>query len=249
MSNDTWICPNCGKLEVTSNFCPDCGTKKPESLIWNCPNCGKDGLESNFCPNCGTKKPSASQNNYYPMSKEELMKIERWTESNDSRTDSELLEDVGRYLANAELLKNYMIVRNVPPETFNADATILKNYVKYYGDMGENSRGEKYSANKYGRPVSFVIKDAEGNIKMMIMVAKDSSFSHWLVKWCWWWCQDHNIPLLKLHTGAANTEHYVVRRVYEILGLTKTSVENIAYRNPKTGQICYRETVKPGYKG
>jgi len=31
MSNETWKCPNCGKQEVTSNFCPDCGTKKPEA--------------------------------------------------------------------------------------------------------------------------------------------------------------------------------------------------------------------------
>ena len=218
--NLIWNCPNCGMQEIKSNFCPNCGTKKPESLVWNCPNCGMQDIESRFCPDCGTKKPSSGQNDYHPMSKEELMKIERWSDCNDRRTDSELIKDVGRYLSNAELLKKYLIVGNVPPETFNADATILK----YYGDMGKNPRGEKYSANKYGRPVSFVIKDANRNIKMMIMVAKDSSFSHWLVKWCWLWCQDHNVPLLKLHTGAANTEHYVVRRVYEMLGLIKASV-------------------------
>lgn len=31
MSNETWNCPNCGKKEVISNFCPDCGTRKPET--------------------------------------------------------------------------------------------------------------------------------------------------------------------------------------------------------------------------
>ncbi len=61
MSNETWNCPKCGKQEVTSKFCPDCGTKKPESLIWNCPNCGRKELESKFCPNCGTKKPEAKK--------------------------------------------------------------------------------------------------------------------------------------------------------------------------------------------
>ena len=25
---------------------------------WECPNCGKDGITSQFCPDCGTKKPS-----------------------------------------------------------------------------------------------------------------------------------------------------------------------------------------------
>lgn len=238
MSNETWKCPNCGtENDGENNFCGECGTKKPENLFWKCPNCGiENDAKNNFCGNCGTKKPSFGQNNYYPMSKEELMNIERWSDCNDRRTDFELLKDVDKYLSNADMLKNYVIVRNVSPEIFNADATIQK----YYGDMGENSRGEKFSANKYGRPVSFVIKDADNNIKMMIMIAKDSSFSHWLVKWCQLWCKDHNIPLLKLHTGAANTEHYVVRRVYEIMGFIKTSAEKIAYRNPKTGEMCYR---------
>ena len=31
MSNNSWNCPNCGTAEITSKFCPECGTKKPET--------------------------------------------------------------------------------------------------------------------------------------------------------------------------------------------------------------------------
>ena len=56
---NTWICPNCGKTDITTNFCPDCGTKKPEVNVpdtWDCPECGTKAISSRFCPNCGHKK-------------------------------------------------------------------------------------------------------------------------------------------------------------------------------------------------
>lgn len=53
-----WDCPACGKKAITSNFCPNCGAKKPEaSSGWDCPSCGAKNIVSNFCPNCGAKKP------------------------------------------------------------------------------------------------------------------------------------------------------------------------------------------------
>lgn len=52
-----WTCPNCGATNITSNFCPDCGTRKPvPNLGWSCA-CGQTNIKSNFCPNCGNKKP------------------------------------------------------------------------------------------------------------------------------------------------------------------------------------------------
>lgn len=51
-----WNCA-CGQSNITSNFCPNCGTKKPEPQSgWDCA-CGQKGITSNFCPNCGAKKP------------------------------------------------------------------------------------------------------------------------------------------------------------------------------------------------
>ena len=50
-----WICPQCGRTGITSNFCPDCGSRK-SSEGWNC-SCGQQGITSNFCPNCGSRKP------------------------------------------------------------------------------------------------------------------------------------------------------------------------------------------------
>ena len=51
-----WNC-QCGQQNITSNFCPNCGTKKPQpQSSWNC-SCGEQNITGNFCPNCGAKKP------------------------------------------------------------------------------------------------------------------------------------------------------------------------------------------------
>ena len=52
-----WKCA-CG-TEVTGNFCPNCGSKKPEPKAangWKCA-CGTV-VTGNFCPECGAKKPA-----------------------------------------------------------------------------------------------------------------------------------------------------------------------------------------------
>ena len=53
-----WNCA-CGQQNISSNFCPNCGAKKPEPQAgWNC-TCGQTNISSNFCPNCGAKKPES----------------------------------------------------------------------------------------------------------------------------------------------------------------------------------------------
>lgn len=49
-----WNCA-CGMKNITSDFCPECGSKRPEKQTWNC-TCGKMGITSKFCPDCGHKK-------------------------------------------------------------------------------------------------------------------------------------------------------------------------------------------------
>ena len=52
-----WTCA-CGTM-VNGNFCPNCGTKKPEQKPgWTCA-CGSVN-QGNFCPNCGSKRPAAA---------------------------------------------------------------------------------------------------------------------------------------------------------------------------------------------
>lgn len=51
----TWDCVKCGTKGITTNFCPNCGEKRPAEA-WNCPDCGTTGITSNFCPNCGKKR-------------------------------------------------------------------------------------------------------------------------------------------------------------------------------------------------
>ena len=56
-----WDCPACGHKNITTNFCPDCGGKKPEVKTgWDCAQCGTKNIQSRFCPNCGAKKPEGS---------------------------------------------------------------------------------------------------------------------------------------------------------------------------------------------
>ena len=56
-----WDCPACGHKNITTNFCPDCGGKKPEPKTgWDCVQCGTKNIQSRFCPNCGAKKPEES---------------------------------------------------------------------------------------------------------------------------------------------------------------------------------------------
>lgn len=53
-----WDCPVCGHKNITTNFCPDCGGKKPEAKTgWDCAQCGTKNIQSKFCPNCSAKKP------------------------------------------------------------------------------------------------------------------------------------------------------------------------------------------------
>ena len=55
-----WDCHECGCKNITSRFCPDCGSKKPEPKPadgWDCPSCGCKNITSKFCPDCGSKKP------------------------------------------------------------------------------------------------------------------------------------------------------------------------------------------------
>ena len=59
ISPDGWDCPDCGQKGIASNFCPNCGRKRPApDMGWDCPECGQKGIASNFCPNCGHKRPA-----------------------------------------------------------------------------------------------------------------------------------------------------------------------------------------------
>lgn len=55
--DNTWVCPSCGHKGNRSNFCEDCGTRRPSvDNGWICPECGKSGIMSKFCPDCGHRK-------------------------------------------------------------------------------------------------------------------------------------------------------------------------------------------------
>jgi membrane protease subunit (stomatin/prohibitin family) len=58
---DEWECPNCHLKNISSNFCPNCGTPRSKTAqsnqeSWECPNCHTKNITTNFCPNCGHKR-------------------------------------------------------------------------------------------------------------------------------------------------------------------------------------------------
>lgn len=56
-NNNLWDCI-CGQKEINSNYCPECGAKRPEVKMpetWEC-TCGEKGISSKFCPECGKKR-------------------------------------------------------------------------------------------------------------------------------------------------------------------------------------------------
>lgn len=56
-----WNC-SCGMTNIQTNFCPECGNKKPAPVnSWDC-SCGQKGVTTNFCPNCGAKRPNPTWN-------------------------------------------------------------------------------------------------------------------------------------------------------------------------------------------
>ena len=54
-ASETWDCPSCGNKGNTANFCPECGTLKPDT--WTCPMCKKSHNAGKFCMECGFPKP------------------------------------------------------------------------------------------------------------------------------------------------------------------------------------------------
>ncbi len=52
---EAWDCV-CGMKGITSKFCPECGAKRPEKETWDCTSCGAKAIGGKFCPECGTKR-------------------------------------------------------------------------------------------------------------------------------------------------------------------------------------------------
>ena len=52
-----WDCA-CGQKNITGNFCPECGAKRPETSGWTC-SCGAVN-QGKFCSACGAKKPEGA---------------------------------------------------------------------------------------------------------------------------------------------------------------------------------------------
>lgn len=54
---ESWDCIDCGRKNITSRFCPECGApcRAPES--WTCAHCGTKDLTGKFCPECGMPRP------------------------------------------------------------------------------------------------------------------------------------------------------------------------------------------------
>lgn len=55
-----WTCASCGQAGNTGNFCPNCGSTKPQDSTWTCTSCGQEGNTGSYCANCGSPKAEDS---------------------------------------------------------------------------------------------------------------------------------------------------------------------------------------------
>ena len=72
-------CPNCNKnYEDDFDFCPYCGTKKPEPpKPKTCPECGFQSNKYSFCPKCGEKLLNDAELEKYRIKEEERRRKEQ----------------------------------------------------------------------------------------------------------------------------------------------------------------------------
>lgn len=194
-----------------------------------------------------------------------IEKLNYWDQPADDRDEFELLEDIEIYLNNAKLLEEngYTIEREVLPSDLrlDADAVLRRNLdaklLKDYEQWGKETEAGEFTANTYGKPLSFLIsKDEKPALVLMILPRRavttgafwgNPKFQYWGVsgyrsvylKWIKYWCDEQHIPLITVYNTLPNTEHYVVRRVYEALKLVKGNGYKRHYSSPRTGETTY----------
>lgn len=52
-----WQCRKCGMKNLTGKFCPECGASRRDAETWSCVQCGAEDLTGKFCPKCGSPRP------------------------------------------------------------------------------------------------------------------------------------------------------------------------------------------------
>ncbi len=176
--------------------------------------------------------PSCAQDWISPhIPVETLYKIEdlAWFYDDEERagydkSEEQLVKEFEQYFSQSPLLKRFELRRDVSPAFFDADRALRK---RDYWLEETTIGGQPYSANTYGKPAQFVFLE-DGKVRLVVAVMKASARPNNLTRGIRYACIDQDIPYLPFYTGMPNTKHYVLRKVYEALGL----VESNGYETP-----------------
>ena len=123
------ICPNCDNYYNDDfDFCPHCGTKKPEPLT--CPECGFRSNEYSFCPKCGEKLRTSDEMEKIAMFEEVLMEREKKLKAIREE------DNIDRLIKKVENDTNVVYIgRSFTSFVFIDDIYNFKNCKEYWYDL------------------------------------------------------------------------------------------------------------------
>ncbi len=141
-SKNMKICPNCEQpTSADKTFCPNCGTKLPETTVAQgavCPNCGKqNAVGTKFCSDCGTKLPAAVQEEEAKAAKDQQV-LDEWQQ----KIPHYPLWNGGGYSFNLEYVEGtyYMFVAEL--ESYEQAKEAVKNYRILLQESGFRPAGQ-----------------------------------------------------------------------------------------------------------
>ena len=140
-----WKCPGCGEKGLTSNFCPDCGTPRPEA--WTCPICGRSGLLSKYCPDCGIEKGMDPA--IYPVlgqwrvdMEDFLLHHEDWGEDEEEREEMRRIDSIFTFFMDGTGTQVDKTPWSQKEDTWEFDY-IVKNGKIYFKDKWDDEYGDE----------------------------------------------------------------------------------------------------------
>ena len=148
MSNEAlWNCPSCGTTGITSKFCPECGTKRPEPETWDCPNCGALKIKSKFCPECGTKKPDSNSQNSLSVTKSQEEQTPHETKTSEKNEALFETDNIDQIIGKIEQISKTHGIEL--PQTFHKIKARANDPMLYVGLIGEFSSGKSTLVNAW----------------------------------------------------------------------------------------------------
>ena len=224
------FCPECGfKFDKEYKFCPECGfkldektEKMPEPLFDFSDDTAKYadekfvGLEEQLrrqeqAERAAAERAAARPKSYTPITDENKLRLEELTFVSDLKdADYEMasaMDSEQRYKDEDELVEQFNKYFNEYKELSTENGIELKR----------NVSPEYFGAHQKCKPVQFLFRK-NGNDKLAVLIVSKNNYGHPAVRNILKKCRE-KVKCIVFFLYMPNTEHYVMRRVLEELGL------------------------------